>query len=54
MDQITGVLPTSQRPLGYSGFLSLVWLLFKANRSHKRLGVKTALTITLPIERWLK
>ena len=34
--------------IGYSNFLSLVWMLFKANREAKRLGMQVRLDITLP------
>ena len=34
--------------VGYSGFLSLVWLLWKAHREAKRLRMQVRLDITLP------
>lgn len=39
--------------VGYRGFLSLVWMLWRMNRSAKLFGIKTKAEITLPV-RWLK
>lgn len=39
--------------LGYRGFLSAVWMLWKMNRNAKALRINTKCEIVLPI-RWLR
>lgn len=39
--------------LGYRGFLSAVWMLWKMNSNAKQLGIKSRCEIMLPI-RWLR
>ena len=45
-------LPGVKR-LGYRGFLSAVWILWKMNRNAKKLRITTECRIRLPI-RWLR
>ena len=39
--------------LGYSGFLSLIWMLWCMNRNCKRLDIHTKAEIVFPV-RWLR
>ena len=39
--------------LGYRGFLSAVWMLWKMNRNGKQLGIVTKAEFILPVP-WLK
>ena len=40
-------------PLGYRGFLSLIWMLCRMNRNAKQLDIHTKAEIILPV-RWLR
>lgn len=39
------------RRVGFSGFFSLVWAMFRMNRNAKKLGLQTKMEIKLPV-RW--
>lgn len=39
--------------VGYSGFISLIWMLYQQNRNAKRLGITAKYEIILPV-RWMK
>jgi hypothetical protein len=38
---------------GYSGFLSMIWMLWRMNRNAKKLDIKTKAEIILPV-RWFR
>jgi len=38
--------------VGFHGFLSLIWALFKFNRSARKSGISSNIEITLPLRWW--
>jgi len=38
--------------IGYHGFMSLIWVLFKFNRAARKSGIESNIEITLPLRWW--
>lgn len=55
MSEQTNFYPNTAfiKRLGYYGFLSAVWMLWKMNRNARQLDIKSKCEITLPMP-WLK
>lgn len=55
-DEMKNVYPDPSRYLkrvGYHGFVSMIWTLWKMNRQAKKLGIQCKAEILFPI-RWLR